>query len=591
MSRPRPLCAFAAALILGACSGAISSDERRDEPDDPSGATPGAKRPAGGTTSNAPGTPGAAAGAATTPGAPGAATPPGGSPGSAGQRLLRRLTREEHLNTLRDLLPGVSLPALDLEPDVEGRAGFFEAPDIASSIAEKYLEAAEAIAERAVSSTTTLGALLGCDAAAAATNDAACLDKLVGDFATRAYRRPLEAEERTALRDLYATARMRHMLDWKGGARVVLTAMLQSPRFLYHGNAQASRSAVTNNEVALDGYDLGARLSYLAWRSMPDAALLTAAGAGKLTTDKGLGEELTRLLAHERAQGALASFHTQWLEATHLRTLEKDAATFKDWSPTLAAAMADELRRFTSHVIVEGDGGLGTLLTAPFTFANDALAKLYGLPVVTGKEPKRVELAGTPRAGLLTQGAFLATSSNQANTNPMRRGNTLLTQILCRELPPPPPDAAANFKFDDALSRRKNFERIAETAACAGCHRPLNAAGFAFDAFDAIGRVRQMDGKAPIDASGTLELDGKAASFDGAAAFSRALAASDEVRACYARQWTRSALARRDDADEPLARTLAVALGKPGGVRELLSTLVTSRSFRNRALTTMEVLR
>ena len=57
----------------------------------------------------------------------------------------------------------------------------------------------------------------------------------------------------------------------RGGARLVVEAMLQSPSFLFHlGQGQ---------------YRVASRLSYLLWDTMPSDELLAAAAAGKLADD------------------------------------------------------------------------------------------------------------------------------------------------------------------------------------------------------------------------------------------------------------------------------------------------------------------
>src|ERR1035438_318667 len=47
------------------------------------------------------------------------------------------------------------------------------------------------------------------------------------------------------------------------------------------------------------------------------------------------------------------------------------------------------------------------LLAAKYSFINEPLAKLYGIPGVTGEEFRRVDLHGTPRIGILTQASVL----------------------------------------------------------------------------------------------------------------------------------------------------------------------------------------
>jgi hypothetical protein len=48
------------------------------------------------------------------------------------------------------------------------------------------------------------------------------------------------------------------------------------------------------------------------------------------------------------------------------------------------------------------------------------------------------------------------------------------------------------------------MEQHSTNPGCASCHKRMDPLGFGFENFDAIGRWRDRDGEAPIDASGTL---------------------------------------------------------------------------------------
>ena len=79
------------------------------------------------------------------------------------------------------------------------------------------------------------------------------------------------------------------------------------------------------------------------------------------------------------------------------------------------------------------------LLDADFTFVNEPLAELYGIKDVKGEEFRRVSLAGTPRAGILTQASILTVTSNPGRTSPVKRGKWILENLLNEPPPPPPP--------------------------------------------------------------------------------------------------------------------------------------------------------
>jgi hypothetical protein len=72
------------------------------------------------------------------------------------------------------------------------------------------------------------------------------------------------------------------------------------------------------------------------------------------------------------------------------------------------------------------------------------------------------------------------------------------------------------------LSLRQQMEKHRASATCASCHSKMDPLGFALENYDAIGKWRTMDGKFPVDSTGTLP-DGT--KFDGPAAMREALSA------------------------------------------------------------------
>jgi hypothetical protein len=65
----------------------------------------------------------------------------------------------------------------------------------------------------------------------------------------------------------------------------------------------------------------------------------------------------------------------------------------------------------------------------------------------------------------------------------------------------PPLDESA---VGTSASLRQQMEKHRANPACASCHNKMDPLGFGLENYDAIGRWRTMDGKFPVDASGTL---------------------------------------------------------------------------------------
>ncbi len=493
------------------------------------------------------------------------------APASAEFAPLARLTRREYVRTLKDLL-GVDFPLANLQPD--GIVGLFFA-NVGTAVSEtqvdEYRLGAEQVAEAA---TVDAAALAGC----APDTGETCARSFIESFGRRAFRRPLSSEEQEAYLAIYRVGSARD--GFRGGIRLVVTGLLESPWFLYRVE-QSPRAAA--GPVKLAPFELAARLAYLITASTPDAELLGAAAAGTLDTDAGVSAQAERLLASPAAASALSSFHEEWLKVSAVADLEKDATLFPEWSDELKVAIQAETTHFVSYVLGQGDGKLGSLLTAPFSVVDPVLAPLYGVAPPAGVG--RVELASAERSGLLTQAAFLAVKAHERQTSPVRRGVGLLQSLACITLPPPPPTVMADEPQITAdATTRQRFAAHSNNPACAGCHAKIDPAGFVFESYDAVGRYRTTENGAPIDTQITLaniaaDVDGD---YPNVRALLERLAQSKTVGDCYATQWFRYAL-KRDPVNRDacsLKRMLTAFDGSQGGIRDLVRAVASADAFR-----------
>jgi hypothetical protein len=173
----------------------------------------------------------------------------------------------------------------------------------------------------------------------------------------------------------------------------------------------------------------------------------------------------------------------------------------------LRDAMRTETEMFFEAVVKE-DRRVLDFLDGRFSFVNADLAKLYGIPGVTGSQFRRVWLTGDQRRGILTQASVLTVTSNPTRTSPVKRGKWVLEQFLGTP-PPPPPPGVGKLPDDRRRARlvgtlRQRMEQHRKDPMCASCHAQMDPIGFGMENFDAIGRWRTLDGGLPIDASGEL---------------------------------------------------------------------------------------
>jgi hypothetical protein len=419
-----------------------------------------------------------------------------------GRVTLRRLNRAEYNNTIRDLVGVDFHPADDFPADDTGY-GFDNIGDVLTlspMLLEKYLAAAETILNSAFTNDAIRGGIFVCDPQTGNTNQ--CFRAILGRFAQRAYRRPVQADEIERLIQL-AEMTMANGADFQTSVKTALEAVLISPRFLFRGELP-SQAAAQQKPHTIDEYALASRLSYFLWSSMPDEELFGLASKNQLR--RHLDEQVRRMLRDPKSKALVENFSGQWLQTRNLKQVTPDAKLFPAFDDELRDDMARETELFFENVARE-DRSILDFLDGDYTFVNERLARLYGLKGVSGPEFRRVSLKGTARGGVLTQGSVLTVTSNPTRTSPVKRGKWVLENLLAQPPPPPPPGVPplAEGADDTALaSLRQRMERHRSDPHCASCHEQMDPLGFSLENFDAIGAWREQDGSFPIDAAGQL---------------------------------------------------------------------------------------
>jgi hypothetical protein len=376
----------------------------------------------------------------------------------------------------------------------------------------------------------------------------ACGQAFVAAFGAKAFRHPLSGAENARLWAAFDAGRK--LTDFKTGIQLVIETALQSPEFLYRvefGAAPQSGQTV----VKPTSFEMASRLSYLLWQSMPDDELRIAAQQDKLTTNDAISAQVDRMLKDPKARQVVARFNELWFHLDQYDVLEKDVSVFPAFTADIAPLMAEETHRFLDHVIWDGAGDIGAILTAPYTFMNAKLAGYYGVPGVAGDAFVRVDLDPTQRFGLLTQGGLLSVLAKPNQTAPVHRGKFVREQLLCDELPPPPPDIIIKPPdVSPTLSTRERFAQHGANPSCNGCHRLMDPIGLTFENYDGAGKYRTTENGKTIDVSGEIAESDVTGPFQGVSGLAQKLAASPKVKSCMARSWFRYAFGRAEtDAD------------------------------------------
>jgi hypothetical protein len=523
---------------------------------------------------------------------------------------LRRLSKRQYANTLRDLVSAIvpdhapevmsildplveALPG-DLPSGPDDRFGTFTRLD--QTVHQEHVDVAYGIVSalgRELTTVERIGSAVGsCAADADASNDAACLDDFIRRIGERALRAPVSDEDVVFYRAVAGDTPY-EPADYAD----VVGLLLMSPRFNYFVELGVDQ--------ALTAYELASRLSYHFWETMPDEQLLEAARSGALATDAGFTVQLERLFADPRTEETLRFFFREWLNRPDVEELDSRVGTpvFDAFTagfvpgPDLRERMFDEVSDAALYAINAGES-FDVFFTNRRSFAKtDDLAALYGVPVWDGATTPP-EMPDPERAGLLTRAAMLANAS--ADTRPIMKGVFIRKALLCDTIPPPPPNAAATKpELSETLGIRETVEELTEQpgSACAGCHAiHINPLGFTTENFDALGRLRteeplydqatgEIVGTRPIDTTSVAQV---VAGDMRPTADARELAAqvleSEKVQACMARHYVRFTFGRTEDSegDGCMLTALHARMLSGAPLSEVLRDIAYDPSFRSR---------
>lgn len=499
---------------------------------------------------------------------------------------LRRITRDQFENTVRDLFGPDIDPGSDFP--LSSTAGIYTVTADANIVtefgAQALFDAAEHVAGQVTNDWVDH---LACEPTAV---DATCVQTTVEALGARVFRRPLLAEERDTLTQLWTNADPAWSEQERFG--LVVFAMLQSPQFLYLAQGGGTPVEATASDgsplTRISDYEMASRLSYLLWETTPDAELTAAAAAGELHEPEQIEAQVRRLLADPRASAAIARFHREWLGISNVENTQKNETIYQQFDPELAASMAEQTRRFVDDIVLQSDGSLTDLLTSRSTEVNGRLAALYEVdaPGLGLDDWAEVQMPDA-RPGLLTQASLLATYAHEIATSPVLRGRFVNSRLMCVKLAPPPPNVDTSLPTPEpGATQRDVLEVHRENEYCAECHDYIDPPGLAFENFDAIGAYRTLDNGSPIDPSGTLlDGDGNAvADFADAAGLVNVLATNEMVPRCYVENWVYYAHGETPrDPQSCYVQSLGEAfIAGEQNIQDLVVALTTSDAFRYR---------
>ena len=516
----------------------------------------------------------------TGPTGPVSSEPPAPPPFAPGPGVVRRVVAPQYTATIAALLgPEAALVAAAPPDAALSGLDAIGASQLAldPGAVRAYEAAARAVADAAV----TAGARARwVDCQPTRADDADCMRAFVRRFARALFRRALEADEVEAWTTV-GTDAARRLADFDGGVRWLITALLQSPSFLYRvelGQPDPARPGWS----LLTPHELATRLAFFLTGRGPDEALLDAADRGELVTRAQVLAAAERLIATDAARAALAVHYDEVLRLRELPTVSKNEQLFPALDAGLRTSMREETQRLIADLVWDRDVDFREIFDAPYTFVDSRLARLYGLPD-TRRGFTRAELAAASgRAGILGHAAFHTLQSHATTTSPTLRGKFIREVLLCQSIPAPPPGVSTTLPADPPTGPRTNRQRLEvhmTTPSCAGCHQLMDPLGFGLEGFDPIGAARTQEPNGlTIDAKSAL--DGVA--FEGAAELGRLLKPARAAMACTTRGLYRQAVGRVELRDEEASiQAILTAFERSGWrMKVLLAELAASDGFR-----------
>ena len=124
--------------------------------------------------------------------------------------------------------------------------------------------------------------------------------------------------------------------DFNTGIGLMIEALLQSPSFIFRTELGPPDAVGSDAATTLTPYETASQLSFLFRDSIPDQPLLQAAADGSLATDKGISQQVDRLLKLPEVQGNLNRIVGEWFNIRQVFSTTKADTYFAALPPDQA---------------------------------------------------------------------------------------------------------------------------------------------------------------------------------------------------------------------------------------------------------------
>ncbi len=442
------------------------------------------------------------------------------SPLSPIPRRLWRLSAEQWGNAVQSLLDLPSAPALMSRGGESAFAPFSDASLTVDDamLYDVYLVAGAAMDQIDPSVATTIAPCTGTTEA----EQTSCAISFMEGFASRAYRRPVTADELSDLMTVYEDGAAD---GYNVGIELAIKAILASPSFLFRtelGPATLTADADGNYpDTTLTPEEVASQLSFTLLGTIPDAELTAAAADGSLATTDGIAAQVNRLITLPAAQAYLTDTVLRWLGVGQVFEKTKDPALLSALASTDSGAavttIQDDLwassEQFVSSILWSGSGNIDELLTSQTVYVNRRLSTLYPDAVAAEAPTSDTTFVAATwpgsqgRSGMLTQPGYLWALSDPSANSIVKRGKAIHDDVVCQDPLAAPVDLSTpesvnvlNCKSPDGTQTLSTCDsEVLRSDArvgvepCRVCHVQIDPYARVLQNFDAIGNYRTLD--------------------------------------------------------------------------------------------------
>jgi Protein of unknown function (DUF1588)/Protein of unknown function (DUF1592)/Protein of unknown function (DUF1595)/Protein of unknown function (DUF1587)/Protein of unknown function (DUF1585) len=484
------------------------------------------------------------------------------------KRQARRLSVRELKNTGDALLGEAVVDAskLPVDPQVEGYDTDVPSLGFSASYAESLMLVSEDFAAKAIAN---LGKLVPCQGDV---RSDACIKTLIRSFSEKAFRRTVSDAEVQTMSGIYEKARTHGDQDF--ALKVFFQYIFLSPHFQYRIES-GTQVADAPKALRLKGDELANALSYALTAAPPDALLTASARSGALDDVAELKSQAERLVLSDKGKAHFKLAARKWLQ---LRPVDELAASGVG---TLAPELEAQTNAFLDELLAK-NGTFKEFYTTRTISAKSKLAEYYGMTAGSNDGEK------VGRYGILGHGSVLASNASEGDTMLIFRGLFVNRRLFCVPIGEPPPfpeETEAEKEKNAKLPIREQLRLHQQKGSfCENCHKLIDPAGYALEAFDHTGkfRTKYANGTA-VDTAGELvstDVDGP---MDGAKSLADKLGSSYNARSCFAVNMMQFALGRDQSTFDACSQVhMAGAPQHEQGIRDALVNMVTSDWFTHR---------